>query len=417
MKRRTTSEDSTSLRKWAQELLPLSSFPEDAISELLEQAKLWDVSPGKILCRQHQKDKNVIYLLQGRLKLERDGVVYRHIQAQTDIARLPICAAQPRTATVITESSSLILTLDTDLFDIQTGDQYGYDVTEISAEDAASENQLLANVLLSYHEQTLKLPTLPETALTIRRLMQREDPDLQTIIRLVRLDPALTSRLVGVANSSSFRGVQPVRSCHEAITRLGAKHSLSLILALSIKEVFTSTNRQLLKRIQRLWHHSSHVAAIAYLLSKYTRLLDPNHAMLAGLLHSIGDLTILMQADQFPELLREPDLLEQTLCHLRGDIGALVLRTWSFDQKLIDVAIESRNYFRDPSEHIDYVDLALVAYLYSYLGASDKPALPPLCKIPAFGKLIKGRLSSSQSIDVLAIAKNELTQLQQQLAI
>ena len=189
------------------------------------------------------------------------------------------------------------------------------------------------------------------------------------------------------------------------------------MLALRIKEVFTSTNRRLLKQIQRLWHRSSHVAAIAYLLSKYTRLLDPNHAMLAGLLHNIGDLTILMQADQFPELLREPDLLEQTLCHLRGDIGALVLRTWSFDQKLIDVAIESRNYFRDPSEHTDYVDLALVAYLYSYLGASDKPALPSLCKIPAFGKLIKGRLSSSQSIDILAIAKNELKQLQQQLAI
>jgi len=91
-----------------------------------------------------------------------------------------------------------------------------------------------------------------------------------------------------------------------------------------------------------------------------------------------------------------------------------VLRTWSFDHTLIEVALENRNYFRDPSIHADYADLALVAYCYSYFGAIDKPDLPALYKIPAFGKLIKGQLSSSQSMDILASAKTELDQLHQQ---
>ncbi len=403
-----------SLRILTHDLLPLSTFTSDGISELLAHSTLHCVPPGKILCRQHERDKYIIYLLEGKLLLKRDGMVYRHIAANTDISRLPIAAAQPRNATVITEFQSRILTLDADLFDIQTGEQHAYEVVEISAKEAASENQLLAKILQSYHDETLKLPTLPETALKIRHLMQREDIDLQSIIRLVRLDPALTSRLVGVANSSIFRGVLPVVSCNEAITRLGARRSLTLILALSLKEVFTSSNRLLSLRIQSLWHHSSYVAAIAYLLSKYTQQLNPNHAMLAGLLYNIGDLTILMQADRFPDLLQEPALLEQTLSHLRCDIGALVLRTWSFDHTLIEVALENRNYFRDPSIHADYADLALVAYCYSYFGAIDKPDLPALYKIPAFGKLIKGQLSSSQSMDILASAKTELDQLHQQ---
>jgi len=260
---------------------------------------------------------------------------------------------------------------------------------------------LISKIKEEYDAGRLILPSLPEIIVRVRQAVNNDDVNLGDVVKLIQVDPSLTARLVQIANSPLYRSRQPVENCLMAVNRLGLATTRDLVTCLVLNNVFNAENNQLRNRVQDLWHHSCHVAAIASTIAKVTPGLHEDTALLAGLLHDIGVLPVLHYAADFPDILESEEKLNFVIQKLRASLGQKILQEWNFDSALSDVSAQAENWLRNSDKAADYVDVVIVAQLHSYFGADKNANLPSLLSIPAFNKLGLSKLGPDASLEVL----------------
>src|SRR3546814_9810847 len=85
-------------------------------------------------------------------------------------------------------------------------------------------------------------------------------------------------------------------------------------------------------KLRKSWQQSVDVAAAAQVLAAQCTLLNPEMAMLAGLVHDIGTLAILRLAESHQAVLDDQQELDNVLDVLSPRIGCLVLQAWHLDR-------------------------------------------------------------------------------------
>jgi HD-like signal output (HDOD) protein len=251
--------------------------------------------------------------------------------------------------------------------------------------DLRNEQVFLDYIKAAIENDKLQLPTIPEVALKVRQVVNNDNASDTEIAETISSDPALSARLLQIANSPLYRARQKIESLRGAITRLGHRTVRNVVMNLAMKQVFKPSSLLLESRFHDIWQHSLAIAAVCRALAARTRPLDPDQAMLAGLIHQIGKLPIVTLAEKFPELLEDDATLESHLENLHTQIGKIIMDTWALPDSLSRAAWEYRDFQRNGSTP-DYVDLVQVAYLESVMGTKASPRVD-LSGVPAFTKL------------------------------
>jgi len=215
------------------------------------------------------------------------------------------------------------------------------------------------------------LPTLPEVALKVRDAAEDPRTDSSGIARVIANDAALSARIIRVANSPLLRAASPIVDLRMAISRLGMQYTCNLAIGLAMEQMFQATSDAVDRRMREVWARSTEVAGISAVLAKTFTRLKPDQATLAGLVHQIGALPILRFAEEQRRLLKTPELLDQLIAALHGEIGQLILETWDFPPELAVVPTQYLQFDRQPPA-ADYADVVLVANLQSRIG-TDHP--------------------------------------------
>lgn len=182
----------------------------------------------------------------------------------------------------------------------------------------------------------LELPSLPEVALRIRKALADENVSFAEVARLIGADPALAARILKTANSALFyRGSKPITSLHDAVARLGQRMVRNVALSFAAQQVFIGYgSQQLRKYVAGVWQHSVHVAALGHMLARVKTELNPDEAFLAGLLHEIGKLYILMRAKDRAELLTAEAAFDSVLAAYHPRVGRAVCEAWELPSEL-----------------------------------------------------------------------------------
>lgn len=268
-------------------------------------------------------------------------------------------------------------------------------------------DRFVGELLEDIRHNRLKLPILPEIALKVREAVNDANAAAATIARAVAADTSIAARLLQVANSPLYRGTNAISNLQSAIARLGAPLVRNLVTSLIVKQLFQTRSPALKERMQQLWEHSTQVAAISHVLARKLTRLKPDEAMLAGLLHDIGALPILVKAENTPELLDNPAALDDLVDKLHASLGRLILETWKFPPELVTAAAEHENLAR-VSDEVDYTDVVTVANLHSYLGSRHRHAGIRFTDVPAFTKL---GLTAETSVATLEEAAAEMKEV------
>lgn len=253
-------------------------------------------------------------------------------------------------------------------------------------------------VLDALARDKLVLPTLPEIALHVRQLAQREDVSAGALALELQKDPALSVRLLRVANSAAQRGGHRVDNIRQAVTRLGFDYTRLLVSGLAIEQMFAKGAPLIEARLRKSWQQSVDVAAAAQVLAAECTLLNPEMAMLAGLAHDIGTLAILRLAESHQSVLDDPQELDNVLDVLSPRIGCMVLQAWHFPADLVDVPRQWRDFNDDHDGPPTYADVVRVAVLQSAAGQHSPYREIDRAKVPAYRKL-----DVSPDVDVLAM--------------
>ncbi len=260
----------------------------------------------------------------------------------------------------------------------------------------------------------LILPTLPEIAAKIRKMVDSPDYAADKLGRIISTDAALSARLLQVANSVFFRGLNPVENVQTAIIRLGSVCVRNVVSSLVMAQLYQAKETAIIKKdLHKLWVHGARVAAISQVLARRYTKLDPEEAMLGGLIHDIGILPILRRAVDFPELLEDRAALQRVINNMHTDVGRLILEDWGFPEKMLIVAAEHENLQRNTSEKVDLADIVLVANIHAHLGVpGNKFAQVDIADIPALKKL---GLTPKESITTIIEAQSEIAEIQKLL--
>ena len=273
-------------------------------------------------------------------------------------------------------------------------------------------DQFVTTLLDDIKNNRLKLPILPEIAIKVRDAVNDEQSSAGKVAKIVGSDAALAARLLQVANSPLFRGAVKIESVQNAIARLGVPQVRSLVTSLIMKQLYQTKSPILKKYMQKVWEHSTEVAAISHVLARKFTKLKPDEAMLGGLIHDIGILPILVKAEEIPELANDERALDEVIGKLHASVGRIILEAWKFPPELVAVAAQHEDLKRN-SEQVDFVDVVTVANLHSRIGSDHPYASISWTDIPAFAKL---NLTPDQSIKALEEAKSDMAEMKSMLA-
>ena len=187
---------------------------------------------------------------------------------------------------------------------------------------------------LSPHEviQNLgELPPLPQVATRVIRITADLDTSTEQLQNLIRTDQALTSQILKVANSAMFGRMREITTLTQAILTLGFSTTRSVVLASSVKNLFTRGPVGLQERI--LWEHALVTALTGSAFSKAMRFPIAEEVFLAGLMHDIGKSVMFLK---FPE---SYGTLLRSLQDEGGDGLSLELDTFGFDHAMVGEAL------------------------------------------------------------------------------
>lgn len=252
----------------------------------------------------------------------------------------------------------------------------------------------------------LRLPSPPDVVWELDELLSRDDTDLTDIAEAVGRDPAIASRLLRIANNATYAHLSPVATLTQAIGRIGMFASRQIVAGLAVGQLFHSSRPVLNQWLLRSWRRSVDVAATARMLAANTRL-DPQQALVAGLVHEIGVLPILKFVERQTGWVDDADSLERTIWKLHPRIGNMVLSAWRFPPQLVDVPLMAYAWDRQHPGRADYGDIAAAAVAMIVAGSEPHPlAQIDPARMPAFEKLGINPNSDIESFDLAEVCES-----------
>lgn len=142
----------------------------------------------------------------------------------------------------------------------------------------------------------LDIPLLGGVKDRLKQASENAQLDIRKLSAQWQQDPALSAYLISAANSPGYRaGGSPCTSLLEALKCLGQRTSLNLAIGLALRQNCKGNDPMLELLLQEHLNASEQLAEQVTRLAKQCRL-DPGPLHAAALLHRMGELSVLFQA-------------------------------------------------------------------------------------------------------------------------
>lgn len=188
----------------------------------------------------------------------------------------------------------------------------------------------------------LEIACFPEVANELIRHLDSEFVSVNDIARIVTHEAALAVRVIGMANSAAYRsGGRTITDVRSAITRIGLRALRGVIFAFAVMQIRAAQQlRPVQYRIGDVWQRSTIVATFSHLLASELRVehrqLDPELAMLGGLMHGVGKIYILAESALYPELADDGLLLDDIVRAWHAPAAGKLLEQWGLGAQVAD---------------------------------------------------------------------------------
>ncbi|MBL8393597.1 MAG: HDOD domain-containing protein [Candidatus Accumulibacter sp.] len=206
--------------------------------------------------------------------------------------------------------------------------------------DASSGNKLTAEPLARCRPiDVYEVPTLPTVVMQALRMMQDPDSDARAIERVIVHDPAISAKILRVANSAFFGFSRRVGTIADAVRVLGFTNVQGMLISVGAFDAFRTERLNLVD----FWKHSIATATAARSLAAAVHC-PADEAFMAGLLHDIGKLIFAVQAESSYQhvlkLERESAIgsleAEQTFFEFtHPEVGQLIAERWDLPARYV----------------------------------------------------------------------------------
>lgn len=179
-------------------------------------------------------------------------------------------------------------------------------------------------------------PTNFDAVVALRRILQDPQLSVEGLTQALALEPLISAKLIHRANMRVGDG-KTIADLQAAIKTLGLKAVRSCAMSIVMAQLLRSKGMaELSGMANALWEHSirSAAAACCIIAANCTRI-NPEEAMLAGMIHDLGGFYILYRAAQYDELRHHPDSIRFLMINWHESIGISLLNALGLPEEII----------------------------------------------------------------------------------
>ena len=260
----------------------------------------------------------------------------------------------------------------------------------------------------------VELPGFPHIVMRVQRVLSDEKADAAKIVRVIGSDPVLATQLIRMANSAALNpGGAPVTDLRAAVTRVGVDTVRTATIAFAVQQLREAPAlRGLEMQLGVLWRRNVQVASLCCVVAKRLTNINPDTALLAGLLQGIGRLYILTRASRHRSLFCDAAAYQAIEQDWHLSIAAALLENWGIADEIVQAVHESENLDRESRGAPCLADVLVVGTLLADLnGDSSALAAQVQCAKP----LQRLRLDQEACERFLTESAHEVTALRDAL--
>lgn len=192
------------------------------------------------------------------------------------------------------------------------------------------------------------LPPMPAVATKVLELLGNPDVNYGKLGEAISSDPAVSARLMKVANSAFYSMKRQIKTLDHAIAIVGEKTLRSLVLAASLEGI--SKSYGLLEKL--LWEDAMGCAIGSRIIARKFSTADPEEAFLAGLFRHLGKIVMnYSDPDAYRNLVETSyiegsatvDIEHRFFPYGHEVVGAAVLDKWNFSRALVVTALHHKD--------------------------------------------------------------------------
>lgn len=191
-----------------------------------------------------------------------------------------------------------------------------------------------------------QLPTLPAVAVRLLEIVRDPESEIRDVVETIKLDPAISAKLVKAANASYFGVRSEVKAMDRAVSILGTTVATSLALSFSLTDESLQVGPRA-EHYKNFWVHSVVQAATAELIGQRLEPAQRGEYFLTGLLLELGRLAMLKTIpNEYMPVLEEAKLPGPSLAELEQErlgfshvqIGQQMMTVWKLPEGIVHAA-------------------------------------------------------------------------------
>jgi HD-like signal output (HDOD) protein len=247
-------------------------------------------------------------------------------------------------------------------------------------------------------DERLELPAFPEAVIRIQRALQSPDTKTDDIVRILSSEPALAARLLRMANSAEFRRADnKITDLRTAVSLMGFNVVRSVSVAFAMRQLRRKDGYSAAAQaeLEQAWTDSLDTSAACFVLAKRFTKLNPEQALLTGLLHVLGRLYIIMRSKDAPELSNAE--IREVIEGWHASIGKAILESWDLPEAL-QQAVEHQDEFETERDgDVSLTDVLIAGKLLTK-GRADAVRQPALRRLGVTVEAFEPRLDEMRRI-------------------
>jgi HD-like signal output (HDOD) protein len=279
----------------------------------------------------------------------------------------------------------------------------------------AAALQFLGRLAAEVSSGTVDLPCFPDIVIRIRNALVDPKTTPERTVTIVGAEPRLTARLLQTANSVAFnQSGKHIADLKTAITRLGHQLVQSAAMAYAVQQMKNEQSlRSIARQLGELWKESIAVASICQVLARRTKV-SPDEAFLAGLLHGIGRMYIMIRAVGRGAEFGNYNTFMDMVSGWHASIGKAVLENWGFAGDMADAVGNQDDGERERrrGQEADLTDLLIAGVM---LGRTLKEPAPRKVESKGVAAYAVLGLTDQECAAILRHAEYQLGSLQETL--